>query len=238
MGKLRDKFEFLNLVCLFRQDYKFLQQLKKNQICANQWIMACFRCGRSNHFADTCYAKTSIHGKHLSYIHDSSYDDADYTSDEHVERYTQKTARLTKRPRFTTRRSGVYVLRTSDGLYYVGKSTDIDARIQEHRSGGGASCISGSSFSEITRLLTSGSASDLESWERNETLQRMKLHGIENVRGWMFTEARLSHESRHDAFRQICEKFDLCRKCGRSSHFAERCFAKTVDSWAGNMSCL
>ena len=204
--------------------------------------MACFRCGRSNHFANTCYAKTSVRGKHLGYLHASSDDDdeGDYTSDDLEERYSRKTVqqRTTKRQRITSRRSGVYVLRTSDGMYYVGKSIDIDARIQEHRSGGGASCINGSSFSEITHLLTSGSTSDLESWERNETLQRMKSHGIENVRGWMFTETRLSDESCRDAFRQICEKFDLCRKCGRTSHFAERCFARTVDAWAGNMSCL
>ncbi len=148
-----------------------------------------------------------------------------------------RTKSMIKKPRFSTRRSGVYVLRTTAGMYYVGKSNDIDARIQEHRSGSGASCIGGSSFQEVTRLLTSGSSSDLESWEGNETLQRMRTHGIENVRGWMFTDTRLSVESCHEAFRQICEKFDLCRRCGRSSHFADKRFARSVDSWAGNIPC-
>jgi predicted GIY-YIG superfamily endonuclease len=203
--------------------------------------MACFRCGRKSHFADSCYAKTSAGGKRLADKHDSSSYEDDDSSDGYVETYKYRKRAgksASKRPRHTTRRSGVYVLKTSAGLHYVGKSSDIDARIQEHHSGSGASCLGGSSFQEVTRLLTSGSSEDLESWERNETLERMRTHGIENVRGWMFTETRLSDESCHDAFRQICEKYDLCRRCGRSSHFAGRCFARTVDSWAGDIPCL
>jgi hypothetical protein len=122
--------------------------------------MACFRCGSMNHFANSCFAKTSVAGKRLAYLH--------------VRRVMtiKKTAfkTVTKKPRFSTRRSGVYVLRATAGMYYVGKSCDIDASIQEHRSGDGASCLGGSSFLLVTRLLTSGSSGDLESWERNETV--------------------------------------------------------------------
>lgn len=190
----------------------------------------CFRCGRASHYADSCFAKTSVNGKRLA---DSEDSDESSSGDSVDERETYR--RQIKRPRITTRRAGIYVLRTTAGMYYVGKSTDISARIQDHRSGAGAICLNGSSFQEVTNLLTSGSPNDLESWERNETLQRMRTHGIQNVRGWMFTTTELSVENYQDAFRQICEKFDLCRRCGRSSHFAERCFARSVDTWAGNM---
>ncbi len=132
------------------------------------------------------------------------------------------------------KREGVYVLQASNGLQYVGKSADIDGRIGDHKQGDGAACIASGngSLSEVP-LITSGSFHDLESWERNETLHRMKNSGISNVRGWMFTSSRLSKEETADAFRQICEKFDLCRRCGRETHFADSCFAVNVDTWAG-----
>ena len=133
----------------------------------------------------------------------------------------------------------MYVLQTRDGtLQYVGKSTDIESRIHDHREGYGALCLSnGSRGMDLVEVptITSGSTDDMESWERNETLTRMKTFGIDKVRGWMFTASHLSYEDKRSAFRQICEKFDLCRSCGRISHFAEECFATTVDSWAGDV---
>ncbi len=202
--------------------------------------MVCSRCGRASHRANACFARTSVDGERLE-SSSSDDDDAYYYERDDEPKYqrrrdTGKRARTTHTPS-SRGRAGIYVLRTSSGLYYVGKSNDIDARIAEHRRGAGASCLSGasSSFQVLSNLLTSGSTSDLESWERNETLQRMRAHGIANVRGWMFTSTALSDADYQDAFRQICEKFDLCRRCGRASHFAERCFARNADAWAADM---
>jgi predicted GIY-YIG superfamily endonuclease len=215
--------------------------------------MACFRCGRRGHIAQNCYAKTAVDSAFFQYessCDDESYDDDsnDYSSHEDdgdlpaKKPNTQKNyqaptttllPRSTSSTAQTTRRSGIYVLLTTSGLYYVGKSNDIDSRIKDHQRGLGAACLYGSQFQEIPSLLTSGSASDLESWERNETLHRMLAHGIENVRGWMFTSTELSDNDLEDAFRQICEKFDLCRRCGRNSHFAYQCFARSLAMWAG-----
>ena len=189
--------------------------------------MACYRCGRKSHFASDCFASTSVRGRFL---------DSDSESDDESVRFrARKKTRRSTTSRPVARDSGIYVLKTLSGLYYVGKSNNIGARIQEHRSGAGASCLDGSPFQVLPSLLTSGSSADLESWERNETLQRMRAHGIENVRGWMFTSRELTEAHRQDAFHQICEKFDLCRRCGRGTHFAERCYARTRDGWAGDI---
>jgi predicted GIY-YIG superfamily endonuclease len=198
----------------------------------------CFRCGRSGHFSSSCFAKTSANGKFLKRSRCEEEDMNDETSSssssssEDSETYQSRNKRV-KTP--STDRAGVYVLKTSSGLYYVGKSQNIDARISDHRNGRGASCLAGASFQVVPNLLTVGTADDLESWERNETLQRMRTHGISNVRGWMFTSTALSDEDYQDAFRQICEKFDLCRRCGRSSHFAEQCYARHPDAWAADI---
>jgi hypothetical protein len=60
----------------------------------------------------------------------------------------------------------------------------------------------------------------------------MYRRGINSVRGWMFVSKTLSKEQTESAFNQVCERFDLCRKCGRNSHFASACFAKSKAQWA------
>lgn len=204
--------------------------------------MRCFRCLRKSHFARNCFARTNVYG---AYIESDSSDESDadlsYHNSKKRLRYTSSSQSIsvittTSLQDQENPRAGVYVLKTVSGLYYVGKSNDIDARIIDHRNGLGAACLAGTGrFEVISSLLTSGSAADLESWERNETLQRMKTHGIDNVRGWMFTATVLSDDDRRDAFRQICEKYDLCRRCGRDSHFLDQCFASSAVHWAGRI---
>jgi len=132
-------------------------------------------------------------------------------------------------------RKGVYVVKTiPSGIYYVGKSSNIDRRIEDHKFGDGARCIlSNSSICELSPI-TEGNIYDMESWERNETLELMRRYGITQVRGWMFTSTILSDQEIESAFRQICEKFDLCRKCGSKSHFADECRNSFRVVWAGN----
>lgn len=119
--------------------------------------------------------------------------------------------------------AGVYVLEKDDGDLYVGKSGNIAERIRQHLSGLGASCAKG-----VARRLppmTPPICGDLEAWERAETLARMRRHGISRVRGWMYTSPEMSDADRDHAFHQICEKHDLCRRCGKHGHFAAQCSA-------------
>ena len=132
---------------------------------------------------------------------------------------------------------GVYALQTLSGdapSFYVGKSSHIAKRIQDHRDGLGTPYLAGCDSARVP-LCTSGSSADLESWERNETLHRMLVFGIDNVRGWMFTDRHLQPADRRAAFAQICEKNDLCRRCGRDSHFRANCFAKSTAPWANGL---
>jgi hypothetical protein len=108
-----------------------------------------------------------------------------------------------------------------DNTYYVGKSSNIEERLQQHRSGVGG-CILALKYVERVDPLTEY-MSDFESWERNETLTRMYTHGISNVRGWMYTSPALGVTQFEHAAAQICEKFDLCRRCGYKGHFVGEC---------------
>lgn len=160
--------------------------------------LRCFRCGRTSHFASECFARFTVDGQPLGGATGYKHPRAD-----------------SQRPH-STRRSGVYVLNWPDGRIYVGKSQDIDRRIRQHAEEMGVRPI------EIP-ALTQPIAGDFESWERNETLEQMQRHGIEKVRGWMYTSTDLTEEQRDSIHSQIAEKYDLCRFCGQKGHFADRC---------------
>jgi len=126
---------------------------------------------------------------------------------------------------------GVYVLQKPDGSFYVGKSGNIQERMRQHAEGSGAACAKG----KCRRVppLTPASE-DLEAWERAEVLARMKTHGVGKVRGWMYTTRELTEAQAEHAFSQVCEKYDLCRRCGRGGHFAASCRVKGGErpAWA------
>ncbi len=116
---------------------------------------------------------------------------------------------------------GVYVLEKADGSFYVGKSGNIPERIRQHAAGEGASCARG--FVRRVTPITEENEADPEAWERSETLARMHRHGISRVRGWMYTTPSLTEAQRDHAFGQVCERMDLCRRCGMGGHFAAAC---------------
>ena len=117
---------------------------------------------------------------------------------------------------------GVYVLELEGDKYYVGKSNNILERIVQHKANG----------KKIAKRMQTKTppSTDWESWERNETLHWMREKGIQNVRGWMFTTGVLSKEQLKQAFAQICEKYDLCRRCGSGGHFVKHCHVEMCNN--------
>ena len=111
----------------------------------------------------------------------------------------------------------------------MGKSAGIAERLRQHAAGEGAACAKG--FLRRISPLTPH-MHDLEAWERAETLARMRKHGIASVRGWMYTAPELGQYLREHAYQQICERFDLCRRCGREGHFAAACAGAARPPWA------
>jgi hypothetical protein len=131
-----------------------------------------------------------------------------------------------------TSNTGVYVVELHGGRYYVGQSGNIERRMLQHKGElrGGSAWTS--EHGVVRRLQPkTPPQTDLESWERSETLFRMKLHGVDAVRGWMYTSVELTQAQREHIFQQVCEKFGLCRVCGGGGHFASACTAKSRAIW-------
>lgn len=106
---------------------------------------------------------------------------------------------------------GVYVLELENKCIYIGKSNqNVDARVKEHFNSGGSAFTK--KFKPLRQLepLTQPTT-DLESYERAETLEQMWVNGIKNVRGWQYTKLYLTEFEYESIFRQMCERKDLCR---------------------------
>jgi len=118
---------------------------------------------------------------------------------------------------------GVYILELLHGRVYVGRTTDLRRRLQEHRSGRGSAFTrafppTGLLLPRLGRVRGSGEAA-----ERDETLRYMYLRGAAHVRGWKYTRVELTPEDAADAEANIRELFDLCRRCGHPGHFMGEC---------------
>ncbi len=113
----------------------------------------------------------------------------------------------------------LYVLELKGGKLYVGKSTDVAKRFEQHKNGAGSAWTKLHKPIRIleTRPLTS--AHD----ETNVTKDLMKKHGIDNVRGGAYTSVDLPEEQEDMIRHELRASSDACYKCGRKGHFANRC---------------
>ena len=104
----------------------------------------------------------------------------------------------------------------------MGRSDNIDARVRQHTSGvGSAWCRhKGGCVKEVPTVFA-GRLEDTASWEMNETVTQMLLHGYENVRGWEFSNCEALTSGELDMIKNvIMGQTDNCRKCGNQGHFA------------------
>lgn len=127
---------------------------------------------------------------------------------------------------------GVYVIKLESNKYYVGQSNNINKRLWVHENGGGSSWTK--KYSMVSR---EGTITKIQSyfWELSETLEQMAIHGIDNVRGSMFTNPNnLSRKDKIYAAQLFCEMKDLCRKCGKDNHYISSCNSKSKASWVSN----
>tara|TARA_B100002051_G_C16719267_1_gene631339 strand:- start:175 stop:732 length:558 start_codon:yes stop_codon:yes gene_type:complete len=127
------------------------------------------------------------------------------------------------------RRKKVYVLKLENQKYYVGESSNIRQRIWAHENGGGSAWSKKYKYIRPIKLITKPQDSF---WELSETLEQMYVHGINNVRGSMFTKPfELSKEEKIMAAQLYCEKHNLCRNCGEPGHFINQCKNEKVAPW-------
>ncbi|MBA3756889.1 MAG: GIY-YIG nuclease family protein [Nitrosomonas sp.] len=116
----------------------------------------------------------------------------------------------------------IYVLRLQDDKYYVGKTSKLEKRLQDHREGNGSHWTSLYPFVEVVESFE-GDAFDEDKYVK----KYMAEHGIDNVRGGSYVRQHLSPEDEAALKKELIGASDSCFRCGRNTHFASQCYAKT-----------
>ena len=145
----------------------------------------------------------------------------------------------------------IYVLKLVRGKYYVGMTRKNIDRVLAHIKGQGAAWTKKHPPSENKPIL-SFEEGLTEADEDRITLETMKKYGIENVRGGSYYHVRLSastiasienkltpkkpkkkskpSQSRSRSSPAKKKTKPKCSRCGRTSHNASKCYAKTYEN--------
>ena len=133
--------------------------------------------------------------------------------------------------------SGVYTLQLNTDKYYVGKSENVEERINQHKtlSENSAKFVKDNNGVKTQIELLTSDMEDLNLWEQQETIAQMLDKGFNNVRGWEFTSSNpLTYEECVSIKTLLFGSGDLCRKCGNPDHFVSNCNQTKAD-WLINL---
>lgn len=113
----------------------------------------------------------------------------------------------------------IYILKLTENKYYIGKSTNIINRIEDHILGNGAEYTK--IFKPIKLLKTIETNDKFD--EDKITMQYMELYGICNVRGGTFSKPILPEYQIETLLDMLHMANDKCLLCGLGNHFAKNC---------------
>lgn len=116
----------------------------------------------------------------------------------------------------------LYVLKLDKGKWYVGKTTDVMKRYQQHVNGKGSAWTSKYPPVSLTESKPITSPHD----ENNSTKDYMKKYGVENVRGGSYTQITLDDSVISVLNREFLGNTDKCFNCGLAGHFTNKCKKK------------
>ena len=113
----------------------------------------------------------------------------------------------------------LYVLQCEKGKYYVGKTSNVMRRFDEHKTGKGSAWTNKYKPTNLIECKPISSPHD----ENNTTKDYMKKYGIEHVRGGVYAQIVLPDDMLSALRNELQGSSDLCYKCSLSGHLAVAC---------------
>jgi len=113
----------------------------------------------------------------------------------------------------------LYVLRLQDDHYYVGTTTDLSKRFDEHWSGKGAVWTT----KHPPMIVVSVDRGKTTFDEDTKVKELMSIFGISKVRGGSYSQCELSQEQIKLIEREINHGKGGCLKCGSNDHWIKDC---------------
>ena len=116
--------------------------------------------------------------------------------------------------------TAIYKMNLEGGKKYVGKTIDVDRRMNQHFSGNGAKVTK--KFKPIdAKVIDEVPGFFSDDVEQDYTEEYIDKYGYENVRGGSYTNSKTLKKNKPQ------KKTITCFKCGRQGHYANQCYAKT-----------
>jgi len=113
----------------------------------------------------------------------------------------------------------IYALKLEKFKWYIGRSSNVNARLKQHFSGNGAEWTKLFKPVSIAQRHVEISPHD----EDNLTLEYMCQYGVENVRGASFTKLVFSTDELTSLQQRVRDHLRLCRGCALPGHFISNC---------------
>jgi len=117
--------------------------------------------------------------------------------------------------------TSIYKLNLKCGKKYVGKTTNVDRRMEQHFTGKGSKVtkkfkpING----EVIDVVPGFFSDDVE---QEYTEDYIAKHGYKNVRGGIYTNSKTLHKNTEKKKNKV-----KCYKCGKFGHYSNKCYSKS-----------
>jgi len=120
----------------------------------------------------------------------------------------------------------IYILELQDGNYYIGKTSNVIQRYQQHLNGDGSAWTRAYPPISLVKTIENASAFD----EDKVTKEYMAKYGIDKVRGGTYVQINLSIAHKQVLQKEIWSAKGVCTGCGKHGHFIKDCYTnKTMN---------
>lgn len=126
----------------------------------------------------------------------------------------------------------IYVLELENNKYYIGKTNNLEKRLNDHREERGCEWTKRYKYLKLKELRYNIDNNSI--LEDTLTIEYMKKYGINNVRGGCFSSYILKNEDKLVLNKIINSSENRCYGCGEIGHYIKNCKTRCTRCFRNN----